>query len=406
MKRLTKVAGALVAFAALISAATPAYAFTPTISEVRYLGGPSDPGDSWYDLALTSDAATAVWSTDSGTFIVDVASNTSTTITGSDGGSNILLDATETYAYLAEDAGSWGSYTSTVFKVDMATNAIVATWTDPAYDIGSPNMFFSADGSSLFLLGTSGSYPNTENAVAKVNLSSGAITQYATGNPGYRMAQPAYDTASGLIYIPTVDTATGNVWSWNVFDTASNTFSDLAWTDSGELSYCDFQSGVLACLVDDTVDYVATIDATGGVVSSLNVDTEVSSAESVTLTPDGTQAYVYGDNGNFNNVELIDMTTMSSVLVLNLSTDYQNVVRTAQDAGQIWFTADYIQDYDGGYQVVQFADPTAPVDPGAPALANTGTNPATSGMYFALSGLLLTAGAITLTAVRRRHAQP
>ncbi len=378
-------AAALIGVVLCLAVALPAQAFTPTISEVRYLGGPSvdDWGDSWYDLALTSDAATAVWSTDSATFIVDVASNTAATIAGSDGGGNILLDATGTYAYLSEDVGNFPTLTSTVFKVDMATKAIVATWTDPAYDVGSPYMFLSADGSSLYLVGSTGSYPNFENAVAKVNLSSGAITQYATGDPGYFMSQPAYDTATGLIYIPTVDDATGLLLSLNVFDTASNTFSDLAWTDSGELSYCDFQSGVLACLVDDTVDYVATIDSTGGVVSSVNVDTAVSDADSVTLTPDGTQAYVYGDDGDFNNVELIDLTTMSSVLVLNLSTDYQNVVRMAPDAGQIWFTADYVRDYDGGYQVVQFADP---------ALADTGIDAAAlsaTGLAIGVTGLLL-----------------
>ncbi len=388
--------GALVASAAVLASALPAQAFAPTISEVRYLAGPleADWGDSWYGFALTSDAATAVWSTDHGTFIVDVASNTATTIAGSEGGNSLILDPTGTYAYLAEETGVM-SDTGTIFKVDMATKAIVATWlVDTANS--SSHMFFSADGSSLFVLGVTGSWPNTEIAVAKVNLSSGAVTTYEEGNPGYYPSPPAYDTASGLIYIPTSDTATGNAWSWNVFDTASNTFSDLAWTDSGELSYCDFQSGVLACLVDDTVDYVATIDATGGVVSSVNVDTAVSDADSVTLTPDGTQAYVYGDDGDFNNVELIDLTTMSSVLVLNLSTDYQNVVRMAPDAGQIWFTADYVRDYDGGYQVVQFAEAKA-------TLADTGldsTATAVTAVSLGAAGVLL----LGLYRARRRVA--
>lgn len=392
--------GALVASAAVLASALPAQAFTPTISEVRYLAGPleADWGDSWYGLALTSDAATAVWSTDSGTFIVDVASNTATTITGSDGGNMIILDATETYAYLTEEVGSFGSYTSTIFKVDMATKAIVATWTDPALDVAGSGstMFFSADGSSLFVIGTSGSWPNTEPAVAKVNLSSGAVTQFASGEVGYYNLGPAHDTTSGLIYIPIKDYATGDVVRWSIFDTASNTFTDLAWTDSGELSGCDFQSGVLACLVDDTVDYVATIDATGGVVSSVNVDTEVSDTDSVTLTPDGTQAYVYGDNGNFNNAELIDMTTMSSVLVLNMSTSGANWVRLAPDAGQIWFTADYVRDYDGGYQVVQFAEPKA-------QLADTGldsTATAVTAVSLGAAGVLL----LGLYRARRRAA--
>jgi LPXTG-motif cell wall-anchored protein len=388
--------GALVASAAVLASALPAQAFTPTLSEVRYLAGPpeADWDDSWNDLALTSDAATAVWSTSSATFIVDVASNTATTITGSEGGNSLILDPTGTYAYLAEETGVM-SDTGTIFKVDMATKAIVATWlVDTANS--SSHMFFSADGSSLFVLGATGSWPNTEVAVAKVNLSSGVVTTYEEGNSGFYPSQPAYDTASGLIYIPTSDTATGNAWSWNVFDTASNTFSDLAWTDSGELSYCDFQSGVLACLVDDTVDYVATIDATGGVVSSANVDTAVSDADSVTLTPDGTQAYVYGDDGGFNNAELIDMTTMSSVLVLNMSTDYQNVVKVAPDAGQIWFTADYVRDYDGGYQVVQFAEPKA-------TLPDTGldsTATAVTAVSLGAAGVLL----LGLYRARRRAA--
>jgi hypothetical protein len=404
MKKSTKVAGALIAFAALVSAATPAYAFTPTISEVRSLNGP-DSSDSWYSLSLTSDATTAVISADSGVFIVDVATNSGTAVAGVEGGASTILDSNEAFLYAADDSG-YPSYTTSVKKIDMATKSVVATWTDPAYTLVGPYMFMSPDGASIYLVSDTGSYPNYGIGVAKVNVATGAITQYGATNSGVYLGQPAYDSTSGLIYVPYVDSATRLVSGFAVFDTANNDFTDLSWTGSGTLEACDSQAGVVACLVDDTVPYLAKINSSGAATSTLAVDAEVSSVETLTLTPDASQVFVYGDNGGFGNVELIDMASMTSVTVFNTSLDYPNVVTLAKNAGQIWFTADYVADYNGGYQVIQYADPAAPVDPAAPALANTGTNPATFGIYVALSVLLLTAGAITLTAVRRRHAQP
>ena len=389
-KRHLAVLGGMVASVALIGSALPAQAFTPTISEVRYLPGPAeaDWDDSWYDLALTPDASTAVFSTDSATFIVDVATNTATEIPGVSGGTYFLLDASGSYLYVLEN--------NDIFKVDMTSKTIVATWNDAAYDLSFEYLYFSADQSSIFVLGRVGSFPNFAAAVAKVNLTTGDITQYESTNTGNFFGRAGYDATSGLMYIPTRDSATGLVRSLEVFDTAANTFTEIPWTDSGVPMDCDSQYGVLACVVDDTNFYVAKIDAAGAVVSSVDVDSAVSDADSVTLTPDGTRAYVYGDDGGLNNVEVIDMTTMTSVIVLNLSTDYQNVVRMASEAGQIWFTADYIRDYDGGYQVATF-------DAGGsnPQLADTGLDASTltvTGVTIGAAGLLL----LGFYVVRRR----
>jgi hypothetical protein len=387
---------ALSSIALLVSGATAAHAFTPTISEVRYLDGPTDGGESWYDLALTSDASTAVWSTDSGTFIVDVATNSATQIVGSNGGNSLILDATETYVYLAEGRN--------VFKVSMSTKAIVATWTDAAYTLSPYHMYLSADGASLYLLGLKGSFPNLDIAVAKVNLATGAFTEYDSGDPGHYLSRAAYDTTSGLMYVPTRDIATGLDKTFTVFDTASNTFTELPWTDSGRATDCDYQSGVVACVVDDTVDYVATIDASGAVVSSLNVDTAVSDTDSVTLTPGGTLAYIYGDDGAFNNAEVIDLTTMTSIAVLNLATEYQNQVRVAADAGEIWFTADYVRDYDGGYQVATFeeiGDDSGPTE----ELAPTGADPVINSILLAIGGFVLAVGVFSRNGFTRRNTQ-
>lgn len=398
MKRFgfTSVAGvAIGSLALLVSGASAAYAFTPTVSEVRYLNG-TDGDESWYDTALSSNGSTVVWTADSGTYISDVATNTATRVDGIDGGTWLMFDATETFVYVAEG--------SNIHKVNMATKDIFATWTDAAYTLSPSFLYLSADGMSLYILGRNGSYPNFDNAVAKVHLGTGAFTQYASGDPGHFNSRAAYDTTSGLMYIPTKDTATGLDQFFNVFDTASNTFTELPWTDSGSPTDCDSQSGVVVCLVDDTVDYVATIDASGSVVSSLNVDTAVSDADSVTLTPGGTLAYVYGDNGALNNVEVIDLTTMSSVIVLNLATEYQNQVKIAADAGEIWFTADYVRDYDGGYQVATFEEIGGDSGSGE-GLAPTGANPEPVGLLLSLGGLVLAVGLVARYELTRRIAR-
>jgi LPXTG-motif cell wall-anchored protein len=81
-------------------------------------------------------------------------------------------------------------------------------------------------------------------------------------------------------------------------------------------------------------------------------------------------------------------------------TDYQNVVRMAADAGQIWFTADYIRDYDGGYQVATF-DPSTNPSGNNPQLADTGLDASTltvMGVAIGAAGLLL----LGFYVVRRR----
>lgn len=67
-----------------------------------------------------------------------------------------------------------------------------------------------------------------------------------------------------------------------------------------------------------------------------------------------------------------------------------------------WFTSDYFGDYDGGYQVVQFADPNAG---SGEELAPTGGNSAMAGTLVALSALALAAGLFTRVASRRHRAR-
>jgi hypothetical protein len=398
---------ALIGAALLTLVALPAQAFTPTVSEVRYPPG-VDPGDSWYGAAITSDATTFVV-TDSanpaGLWVIDVAANSATSVTGTPRASEVIIDDAGAYAY------SFGSHTTeNVYKIDLSTNAVVATWTDPALTLQSDSqMFFSADGSSLYMVGLVGNYPYAT-GVAKVNLASGAITQYvASGSSGdIATGGAAYDTASGHIFIQYKDIATGLTSGFYDFNTTANTFTDVPWSGSGVLSACDLKSGVWVCLVDDTNPYITKIDSTGSATGApLAVDAAVTSVESVTLTPDGSQAYVFGTNtapgaNNRGSAQVVDTTTMSSVTVLNFDFDYSHKVVLAPDAGQIWFTSDYFGDYDGGYQVVQFTDPNAG---SGEELAPTGGNSAMAGTLVALSALALAAGLFTRVASRRHRAR-
>jgi hypothetical protein len=113
------------------------------------------------------------------------------------------------------------------------------------------------------------------------------------------------------------------------------------------------------------------------------------------------RAYVLGDNGGFGAVQAVDLSDMSSVLVLDTLLEYPEVVALAPDAGQIWFYAYYAEDYNGGYQVVHFADPTS--DEPQASLADTGVD-ASDGVVTAITIGTLGVVLVVLHLVRRRTA--
>jgi hypothetical protein len=158
--------------------------------------------------------------------------------------------------------------------------------------------------------------------------------------------------------------------------------------------------------VDDTESYLATINSSGAVVTSLDVDMLVSQPEYVKLTPDAAEAYVYGENGvtSVGNLEVIGLSPMASVMTFETTLDYPNIVAMAPDAGQIWFTADYVEDYNGGYRVIQFAEPNGGSGGSGEGLAPTGGNALIAGALVALSVLALAAGVVTRRATRRHRA--
>ena len=213
--------------------------------------------------------------------------------------------------------------------------------------------------------------------VVKLDLSSGVISKFDAAGPEYP-GKSAFNAESGEIFIP-YDSSSG----FAVFDTVSNSFTDIPWAATGDVTGCDWRAGRMACLVDDTVPYVATVSPSGAVESSLDVDVAVSSLIDVRVTPDGMRAYVLGDNGGFGAVQAVDLADMSSVLVLDTLLEYPEVVALAPDAGQIWFYAYYAEDYNGGYQVLQFAEPKA-------TLADTGLeSTAVTAVALGAAGVLL-----------------
>ena len=388
---------------AITSIGLPAYAFTPTMSELRFISGP-EADDDWNGLALTSDAETAVTLHEGSAWIVDVETNTSTLITGLDYAQAVIIDDSDTFAYIAESAGTYPTYTYQVSKVSLANGSVVSTWPDADFTFPAQYMLWSGDASHIYMVGNSGSYPNWSVAVAKLNVATGAITQQVWGDPGFRANQPAYDTVSGKMMIPYSDMSTGLVTGFAALNTANDTFTDIPWAGDGALIGCDSESGVVACLVDDTESYLATINSSGAVVTSLDVDSLVSEPEYVKLTPDASEAYVYGENGvtSVGNVEVIGLSPMTSVMTFETTLDYPNIVAMAPDAGQIWFTADYVEDYNGGYRVIQFAEPNGG---SGEELAKTGPNSAVAATLAALSGLVLAAGVLTRVATRRHRAR-
>ena len=396
MKRSTKVAGALVAIAALLSAATPAYAYTPTLSEVRFIPG-ADPTNSWYGTAVTPDGKTIVALDGSAAWVVDVATNTSTAITPASGDATAtVIDSTGRFAYIA---GTPFGFSTSISKVDLQTKSIVNTWTDAAL-IEYPDIYISGDGATLYAVGVVGSYPNFEVGLSTIDTTTGAVATYTTGTTGQFESSTAVNDASGVLYLVWTSTSNSTSGIWK-FDTTTHAFTSTAWTGSGQLRGCDYANSVMACFVEDTANYVVTLDSSGNAISTLTLDTTDTSPQTISMTPDGSAFYVFGQDSNSTGiVEEFLSSPLSRGLVFNLSIENSNSVAMAPLAGQLYFTADYFGDYGGGYQVVQYAEPPAP------ELPNTGVNSATVGVYFALSGLLLTAGAVTLLAVRRRHAQP
>jgi hypothetical protein len=398
-KEIARTSAAVIGALAITSIGLPAHAFTPTMSEVRFISGPASD-DSLDGLALTSDAAAAVVLSGGDAWVVDVATNTSTSISTPYFAHSLIIDDSDTFAYIAESAGTYPTYTYQVSKVSLSNATVVSTWPDADFTFAPQHMFWSADALHIYMVGNVGNYPNYSVAVAKLNVGTGAITQqvWGDGDPGYRANQPAFDTVSGKIMIPYSDVDTGLVTGFTVYNTATDTVTDIPWVGDSALIACDSQSGVVACLVDDTEPYIATINSSGAVVTSLDLNSAVVDAQYVRLTPDASQAYVYGEDGDSSvgNVEVIDLTLMSSVMVFYTTMDYPNLVVMAPDAGQIWFTADYIEDYNGGYRVVQFADVN---------LADTGPNPAIGGALSALSVLALAVGVAMRFGTRRQQVQ-
>jgi hypothetical protein len=390
-KKLFVGLGAVAASVMMVSAALPAQAYIPTLSEVRVLNGPNSD-DEVEGLALFSDAETAVI-TGTGAWVVDVSSNDATEISGLAAASVVVLDDTETFAYVA--AGSL-----VMAKVDVATASVVDTWSDVSVDLNVEQLFMSADGESIFAVGLTGSFPNFLPGVAEIDLSTGAMTQYDAGSAGPPQRQAAYDATSGKIFIPRGSGSTNFV----VFDTASNTFTDITWAGAGALGHCDSQNGVMACIVDGPVPYVATVNTSGAVVASLDLTVDSYNLSAITLTPDGTQAYILvADSSGMGSVEAVDLTDMTSLTTLATSLEYPERVSIAEDAGQIWLFGYYAADYNGGYQVMQYADPNSGSDGSGEELANTGADLAISGAVAVIGALALGAGVMTRRVARRQR---
>jgi hypothetical protein len=388
-KKLLVGVGSAAATIALLAIGMPAQAFTPTLSEVRVLNGP--PSDESIDgLTITSEAQTAVVVSARRAWVVDVTSNVATEITGLTMASRVIMNSAETFAYVAT-----GQFK--VSKVDVATATVVDTWTDATLGFSVEQMFLSADGLNIYAVGVSGSFPNIRPGVVKLDLTSGVISKFDAVNLG-ALRQAAFNAESGEIFIPY---SLSSTTSFAVFDTASESFTDIPWAAAGDLTGCDWQAGTMACLVEGTVPYVATVSPSGAVESSLDVDVAVSNLVDIRVTPDGMRAYVLGDNGGFGAVQAVDLSDMSSVLVLDTLLEYPEVVALAPDAGQIWFYAYYAEDYNGGYQVVHFADPTS--DEPQASLADTGVD-ASDGVVTAITIGTLGVVLVVLHLVRRRTA--
>lgn len=391
MKKALEFSVGLTTAMIMVLIAPAAHAYTPTLSEVRVLSGPASD-DSVDGLALTSDAKTAVVTSNDAAWVVDVSSNVATEISGLPGASVVVLDSDENYAYVVSGQLS-------ISKVNIATASVVDTWSDVSVVLYAEQLFLSPDGGSLYAVGLTGSFPNYSTGVVEVNLSSGAMTKHVAMGDGPPQHQAAYHSSSGKIFIPRGSSGSTN---FVVFDTASNTFTEIPWVGAGNLGHCDSQNGVMACVVDGPVPYVATVSDGGAVVSSLDLTVDGGSLNAITLTPNGTQAYILVSNSNFlGSIEAVDLTNMTSFATLATSLEFPERVAIAPSASQIWFSAYYAEDFNGGYQVLQYADPNAGSGGSEEDLANTGASSAIAGVLVAVSALAIVAGVVSRRAARR-----
>jgi LPXTG-motif cell wall-anchored protein len=397
-----------VAAAALVLGSSPALAATPTLSEVRVLPGP-DASNDWKASALTPDGNTALISDGSGVWVDNIVSGASVEVTPvAEDVYSMLVDATGTYAYIPQAVGSFPTYTYQILKVDIASASVVATWTDPELTRADGQMLWAADGASFYLISSTGSHPNYETTVFEIDASTGATTAYGSVDLGYSPGSTsAFDPATGRMFIPQSPT-NGGTFHFLAFDTSTNTFSNVSYSGTGTSSACAFAAGVLACAFDDTTPYLATFDASGAVTGSLTLDPAVDGAEAFALSALGTLGFVYGQaSGSLNSIEVVDMTTLTSIDVLDTLLDYCNVIMMDPSHQAIWFTADYIADYDGGYQVLTYSETPAP-GPGPtpdpePVLANTGFD-SNAAMMVATGLLFAGLSVVAIVAIRRRRA--
>jgi LPXTG-motif cell wall-anchored protein len=396
-----------VAAAALVLGSSPALAATPTLSEVRVLPGP-DAGNDWKASALTPDGNTVLISDGSGVWVDNIVSGASVEVTPvAEDVYSMLVDATGTYAYIPQAVGSFPTYTYQILKVDIASASVVATWTDPDLTRADGQMLWAADGASFYLIASTGSYPNYETTVFEIDASTGATTAFGSVDLAYYPGTAAFDPATGRMLIPQ-SPMNGGTFHFLAFDTSTNTFSNVSYSGTGVSSACAFAAGVLACAFDDTTPYLATFDASGAVTGTLTLDPAVDGAEAFALSALGTQGFVYGQaSGSFNSIEVVDMTTLTSIDVLDTLLEYCNVIMMDPSHQSIWFTADYIADYSGGYQVLTYSEAPAP-GPGPtpdsePVLANTGID--SSAAMMAATGLLFAGlSVVAIVAIRRRRA--
>ncbi len=392
-RRIIFVLGAITATALTLSTTLPAQAITPTISEVRYLNGPAGD-DEVIGLALTSDAQTAVLTSDADqAWVVDVSSNVATEILGMSRPGAVVLDSQETYAYIVSDYFE-------VTKVDLATAEVDDVWTDTSSSFYATELFLSPDGARLFGVGLSGSWPNFTPGVVALDFYSGVISQYDAPNVGLPN-QAAFHEASGQILIPYSSDSTG----FDIFDTTSNTVTDVPWAGAGNLVACDSQSGVTMCLVDDnTSPYLAKVSLAGSLVDTAYLDYDAATAM-LRLDPAGSLAFVqtYSSASNPGSMQSFDTANMSALptLLTTVIEDPENM-EIAADAGQLWIHGYYAgSEYDGGYHVVQYAEQD--VDSGE-ELANTGTDLMMTGALAVVGALALGVGVMTRSATRRQRA--